>query len=305
MISFLRKNPSYLGGLMVFVCGILWGTIGPFIRTLSECGSSVYLTSFLRMALGTAILAAFAIFRYGKHAFRIDRKTLLYCVPLGFIGMGVNCICYSISVETAGVSVAAVLFNIAPVATAIVSYFLFSERIGAVKALGLVVNIIGCTLAATGGNIDTSRLPVFGILCGLVSGLCYAICIIIGKLSESSVNATILSCYSDFFGAVFIFFFLDAHDFATMGDPAVMGVGFLYALIPTVIAYLLFYEGIARMKELAVVPILASMETVVAVLLGVSFYGDILRLPHFVGIILVLTSIVLMNIKFGHSKISN
>ena len=285
---------------MVFVCGILWGTIGPFIRELSASGSSVYLTSFLRMALGAVILAAFALFRYGKHAFHIDRKTLLYCVPLGFVGMGVNCICYSIAVETAGVSVAAVLFNIAPVATAVISYFLFSERIGALKSLGLIVNIVGCTLAATGGNIDTSSLPVFGILCGLVSGLCYAVCIIIGKLSKSSVNATILSCYSDFFGAVFIFFFLDASDFTTMANPAVMTIGFLYALIPTVIAYLLFYEGIARMKELSVVPILASMETVVAVLLGIAFYGDTLRLPHFIGIILVLTSIVLMNVKFGH-----
>lgn len=291
------KQSALLGPLMVFLCGVLWGTIGPFIRVMESLGSSAYLTSFLRMAFATAILAGLTAWTYGIRSFFIDRRTLLFCVPLGVIGMGVNCILYCWAVETAGVSISAVLLNVAPVATAILSRLLFKENIYPLKCAGLFINIAGCILTATGGTLDLAAFSLFGALCAAGSGLCYALCIIIARFSESSTNAHVLSTYSDGFAAVFLFFFLTPADFAAMGNGALLSVGFFYALIPTAIAYLLFYAGIERMRDTSLVPVIASMETVVAVLLGVSFYSDVLNPANMIGILLVLSSIVLMNRK--------
>lgn len=284
---------------MVFLCGVLWGTIGPFIRTMAELGSSAYLTSFLRMAFATAILAVLTAWTYGPRSFLIDRRTLLFCIPLGVIGMGVNCIVYVWAVETAGISISAVLLNVAPVATAIMSRLFFREHISPLKCAGLFINIAGCILTATGGTLDLAQFSLFGALCAMGSGLCYALCIIIARFSESSTNAHVLSIYSDGFAALFLLFFLAPADYENFGNLPLMTVGFFYALIPTAIAYLLFYAGIERMKDTSIVPVIASMETVVAVLLGVGFYSDVLNAANVVGIVLVLSSIVIMNRKMG------
>lgn len=280
---------------MVFLCGVLWGTIGPFIRIMGDMGSSAYLTSFLRMAFATAILAVLTAWTYGLRSFLIDRRTLFFCVPLGVIGMGVNCILYVWAVETAGVSISAVLLNVAPVATAIMSRFFFREHISPLKCAGLFINIAGCILTATGGTLDLAAFSLFGALCAAGSGLCYALCIVIARFSESSTNAHVLSTYSDGFAAIFLIFFLTPSDYGNLGNAPLLTVGFLYALIPTAIAYLLFYAGIERMKDTSLVPVIASMETVVAVLLGVGFYNDVLNWANVVGILLVLSSIVIMN----------
>lgn len=289
------KDKNLLGCILVFACGVLWSTIGPFIRELSALGSSAYLTSFLRMAFATAVLALLTAWRYGPRSLLVDKRTLLFCIPLGVIGMGVNCIFYCWAVETAGVSISAVLLNVAPVAVAVMSRIFFSECITGRKCTALLINIAGCALTATGGSLDLASFSVFGALCAMGSGLCYAMCIIIGRFSGSTTNSFVLCTWSDLFSAIFLAFFLGASDISAMGNAPLMTVGLLYALIPTVIAYLLFYEGIDRMTDTTFVPILASMETVFAVLLGIAFYGDTLGAAHMIGIALVLLSIVLMN----------
>ena len=71
-------------------------------------------------------------------------------------------------------------------------------------------------------------------------------------------------------------------------------LGFLYALIPTAIGYLLYYQGVQRIRESSKVPVIASVETVTAALLGVLVLGEQLSLIHYLGIAVVLLSIVLM-----------
>ncbi len=49
----------------------------------------------------------------------------------------------------------------------------------------------------------------------------------------------------------------------------VLGWSVLFALLPTVIAYLLYYRGMQKIRDSSQVPVLASVECVVAVSIGV------------------------------------
>lgn len=82
----------------------------------------------------------------------------------------------------------------------------------------------------------------------------------------------------------------------------VVGLGFFYALIPTAIGYLFYYRGVQQMRESSKVPVLASMETVTAAMIGVCLLGEQLGLWHYLGIIIVMISIVLMQHKGPGSK---
>ena len=74
-------------------------------------------------------------------------------------------------------------------------------------------------------------------------------------------------------------------------------IGFLYALVPTAIGYLLYYQGVQRIQESSKVPVIASMETVTAAVLGVLVLGEKLSIIHYLGIAVVMVSIVLMQRK--------
>ena len=81
--------------------------------------------------------------------------------------------------------------------------------------------------------------------------------------------------------------------------------GFLYALIPTAIAYGLYYQGLQSIAESSKVPVISSVEAVVATIIGVLLYQERLSVFGLVGIALVLSSIVVMNVtpKAKRSKI--
>lgn len=77
--------------------------------------------------------------------------------------------------------------------------------------------------------------------------------------------------------------------------------GFFYALITTAIGYIFYYEGLKHITESSKVPVIASVEVIVASLIGVVWYREHLGFISFLGIMAVLLFIILMNQKANNS----
>jgi len=223
----------------------------------------------------------------------------LICVLLGVICHGIYNIFYSYAVTIAGVSISAVLLNIAPVFTLLFSVLFFSEKITAWKVIAIVINILGCILAATGGRFHTAAFSLIGILFGLGAGLCYAMTAILGRFASDRTDPFVMSLYSYAAAALLLLFWsLFKNGSAirfTSGSSRILLWGFLFALIPTAIAYILYYAGIQKVRESSKVPVIASVETVVAAVIGILVYKEKLNFFSLLGVALVLISIVLMN----------
>lgn len=114
------KRDYVQGCLLVFLAGLLWGTVGLFVKELERAGSTPELTGLLRVFFAFVIMGIACCMKYGAGALWIDRKTLLVCALLGLICHGVYNIFYSMAVALVGVSISAVLLNIAPVFTLLV-----------------------------------------------------------------------------------------------------------------------------------------------------------------------------------------
>ena len=292
---------DHRGPALIFVTGCLWGSIGLFIRLMSDAGASAATISFLRMAFAFVILTVVTVARSGISAFRVSGRTLLFSAALGLVCHGVYNVFYSWAVTLTGVTVSAVLLRIAPVFTAIISALCFHEKITRRKCFALAANVVGCVLAATGGQLDGALLSMTGILCGLTAGLCYALSAIFGRLAGENSDPFVVSTYSYLFAAVFLGVFLKPWAQSVHVTPAILGLGFLYALIPTAIAYVLYYRGLQQIRESSKVPVLASMETVVAAVIGVLVLGEELSLIHYLGIVIVMASIVMASAADGRA----
>ena len=284
--------------LLIMLSGILWGTIGLFVKVLDAKGSTSEYTTFMRMTFAFLLLLTITLVKEGTASFRVGKRTLLSCALLGFVSMSLNNLCYTNAVSRLGMSLAAAILYMAPIFTSIQSKLLFHERIGKNKLIALAANVLGCMLAATGGRLSLERVSVVGLLFGIGAAFAYSTQNIFGRLATDEASPFVVATYNFFFAAVFTL--AVARPFSVMSDPfnpQILMWGFLFGLIPTTIAYLLYFAGIQGLTETSKVPVFCSLELVVATMLGGLLFSEELPPASLLGTVMILVSIVLMNRK--------
>ena len=288
----MKKANKNIGAVQVFTAGAVWGTIGIFITQLNRCGSDSMTTSFFRVLFAFFIMAVITVLRSGLRSFIVDGKTLLSCALLGIICHGIYNVFYSIAVVRTGVTISAVLLNIAPVFTALTSLIMFAEKLTPAKLFAIAVNILGCILAVTGGDISLNGLSFTGILFGIGAGFCYSLTAIIGKIAGGKADAFVISTYSYLFAALFLLLSLKPMGADISVSREILIWSFLFALIPTSIAYIIYYKGVQKITESSKVPVYASAETIVAAVLGVLLLHEQIGVINILGILMVIASIL-------------
>ena len=285
----------------IFITGCLWGTIGLFVKLMEAEGSSASYTSFLRLFFGAILLAVMTLIFDGAKAFRIGWKTLISCILLGVVCQGTFNILYSTSVSMNGMAVGSVLLYTAPVFTGIASAIIFREKLNYVKWIALAVNIIGCVLTATGGNFSLTSIIPLGILVGVGAGFTYGMTPVIGKLAmKESASPFAVATYNLLFGCIFIAAVRRPwHTVERPFGPKLLFLGLLFGLVATALAYAFYFSGLSKISQASKVPVVASVEIVVATLVGAFAFTERLSVVRILGIALVLLSIFLFNMKAG------
>ncbi len=119
---------------------------------------------------------------------------------------------------------------------------------------------------------------------------------IFGKLSGNT-NSYALSTYGCLLGALTIIITMRPFSSGAEINSMVLFWSFLYALIPTAIGYLIYYIGVSKLTEVSKVPVIASVETIVASIIGVYYFKEILNYINILGIVLVIISIGTISYK--------
>ena len=288
--------------LQILAAGLLWGLVGPLVKLMEVAGSTAASTSFIRMGFAFLIMGAFTVARFGVKSLKVGGRTLAACAALGVVSNGIYNVIYTMAIANAGIAVSAVLLNTAPIFTTICSVILFREGVSLLKVLALGINVVGCSLAATGGQFDFAAVSLLGIACGVASGFTYGMAAIITRIAGSSTNTYVMSTYSYLFATITVAVLFQPWSCPESYNAATIGYGFSLALVPTSLAYLLYYKGILKMRETSKVPIIASVEMVATAALSVTFFGEYLSPVALAGIAMVIASIALMNVKIGAKR---
>ena len=280
--------------IYIFTAGILWGTIGLFVNELNSAGASGALICIMRMMFAFLIMSSAALLKNGTKSLHIDTRTLITCLMLGLISHGMFNIFYTSSIKSNGMGIASVLLYTAPVFTALASLIIFHERLSTRKVLALTLKIAGCILTVTGGNISSGSLGLTGILAGAASGLCYGMAAIFGRIAGNKTNALTISAYSYLAAGIFLLVFMRPDLLTAIHNVKIISLSFLYGLIPPAGAYMVYYIGLGKVSNISSVPIFASIEPVIAVIIGTQVYGEKIGLMNYTGIAVVLISIIIM-----------
>jgi len=284
--------------LMVLAAGVLWGCIGIFVRRYGELGLSPMQTVVIRIVIAAFLFSIFVLI-YKPKLFKIRLKDLWCFLGSGIISVGFFTYCYFTSMALSSLSVAAVLLYTAPVFVMLFSLIFFKEKLTAAKVISLVCAVLGCamTTGVIGGSLTVT---LAGFLFGLGSGICYALYSIFSRFAlNRGYDPLTITLYTFIFAAVVSVAVTDIRPVwqTVTADIGSMGYAVLFALLSCVMPYTLYTLGLKYIAS-STASIIATIEPVVATIVGAVVFAEPVAVPFgYIGIALVLMSVVLINIK--------
>lgn len=280
---------------MIAAAGVLWGLLSLFFRYFTGLGMDAIQAVCVRNGAAALLTLAYLAAR-SPEKLRLKRPAhILYFVGTGMVSLAFFNLCYFLCIDLAGVSVAALLLYTAPAFVMLLSAAFFGERIGLRKlgALGLTILGCACVTGALGGGAAVSLRAA---AVGLGSGLGYALYTIFGKLALRDYESETITAYTVLFAAVgTIPLSRPAELLSMLASPSAALVSLASGLVCTVAPYLLYTKGLAGVEP-GRAAILATVEPVVAALVGIFVFREAATPAKLLGILLILSSIVLLSL---------
>lgn len=285
-----------LSALYILIAAALWGCIGLFYKQLANIGFSQLQVVFLRVFTAAVLMAIYMLIR-DPSWFKIRFRDCWMFIGTGIISLAFFNYCYFSAMDELSVSVAATLLYTAPIFVMLISAVLFHEKMTVVKLIAVVLTFIGCILvtgALTGGHITA-----VGMLYGLGSGIGYALYTIFSVYALRRYKTETITFYTFLFASVSVFLicrplsmfnlFCAAPSTSTVYT---LCIGLLACLLP----YLLYTKGLSGVSA-GQASIMATLEPVVATLVGCLIFQESMTLPKIMGIVLIVGSILFLNFK--------
>ena len=286
-------------GSIVFVlaAGIMWGCMGLLVRPLNDIGLVTMDICFLRGFVTFLVMFA-GLLLFDRGALRIRLKDIWCFVGTGALSVSFFNFCYFKTITLTSLSVAAVLLYTAPAFVMMMSFFLFKESMTRKKVAALVIAFVGCVLVS-GIVTGSGELNVKGVLVGLGAGFGYALYSIFGRYAlQRGYRSITITFYTFLFASLTTVFLVDVSSIINIvGTHSRLGVyGAFMILFVTLFPYLCYTKGLSGMEN-GTASVIASIEPVVATLLGILIYKEEMRFTNALGMTLVLLSIVILNGK--------
>ena len=293
----MEKNKRNFGPALIILAGCFWGSMGIFVRRLSTFGFSPIQIVSLRITVAALVFALLLLIK-DRSGFRIAPRDLPLFLGLGFGSILFFTICYFSAITIMPLSTAAILLYTSPIWIMLMSVLFFRERLNRIKLIALALAFAGCVLVS---GISGEGLTLTGLLLGLGSGIGYGLYSILGTIALRKYSPYTVTTYTFLFAAAGSWFVCSPADMISKFSAAENLTGLLLfcvltGLVTAVIPFLAYTLGL-RTVEASRAGILATIEPLVAALVGILFFSESLTLLSGMGIVLILTAVVLLNRK--------
>jgi DME family drug/metabolite transporter len=291
-----------LGALAVAAAASIWGTLGLFAKILYAQGVSFESLVAVRASVGWLAVICFLLATRGARSLRVARRDLAFLLPLGLIGIGTFYLLYFYTVRESTIGTAAILLYSAPAFVAVLAWLFLKEPLNAAKGFALLLTVGGIFLVA--GAYDPANLEVSLkiLLTGLLSGLTYGLYAIFGRPLAGHLSPAVILSYALAFGsALLVVAALPTLDTLAGLPASSYALLLMLAVIHTTVAFALYTFGIRHLGA-GRASIVATVEPVVAGILGVTLLGEELTALKVLGALLVLAGAALAQVRFGKAR---
>ena len=293
MADMLRNNklPYFLS---VLTAATLWGFMGLFRRVLGNAG--VESAGMIVLRCGTAaMLFLVTVLLRNPSALKVRLKDLWCFLGTGICSMLFFTYCYFRAIELMSLSVSAILLYTAPVFVVLLSAVLFDEPLGRKKLIAVGVAFVGCCFVS--GIGQGTAVTAVGVLFGLGAGIGYALYSIFAKFAiDRGYNNLTINLYTHGFAATGATLLWGAKDplMIAVSSSELMAWTLAMGALTCFIPYLLYTYSL-RGLEAGKASVYANVEPVVATLVGVTVFHEILTVGAILGMVLILSAVLMLN----------
>ncbi len=284
--------------LLPVLSGIMWGSGGIFVRTLTELGMDGYTVAESRLSLAVCVIAA-AIGIYDRKLFMVRIKDIWIFAMGGIFGIFGVMLAYNASIKEVTLSLAAVLLSMSPVFVLMLAAVLFGERITGKKVGCMALALTGCVLVSGVLEGDSGmKWSAAGIGFGVLAAFFYAVYSLVSKESvRKGYHAFTMIFYSMLISAAVLFPLTDWDCMikVTVEGGAKMAVFMLVnALVTSILPYV-FYTLSLNYMEAGKASILAAGEPVAAMVFGFVFFSEKPTVLAVLGLVLTTAALVVFS----------
>ena len=293
-----RNSASLVGFACVLTASALWGTTGTTATFAS--GVSPLGIGAVAMGLGGLLLALTALRSIVKGRAKLTAQWPM--LLLGSLSVAIYPLAFYSSMHLAGVAIGTVIsIGSAPLAASLIERFFDGQKLttrwllGAAAGLGGAVLLTFSESHGSGGAADPTAV-LYGILLGLVSGLLYALYSWVARrLMQAGIppRAAMGSIFG--LGGTLLLPVLAVTGAPLLASTTNIAVGIYMALVPVLVAYVLFAYGLARVSA-TMATTLSLLEPVIAAVLAVAIVGERLPAEGWAGIGLIVGSLFILTL---------
>lgn len=284
------------GYILAVISAASYGLIPLFILPIKKINFPIDTTLFYRFLLSALFI--FPIILIKKEKLKISRKELFVFMALGlFYGLSSDLLFMGYDYLSPGI--ASTILFVYPVIVALIMVFFFKEKILPMTILSLVITLLGIVILSAKDSLLDIRF--IGLLITMGSALGYALYIVTVNKAKINASGWKITCYSMFFTSIYYLVKVILFN-QTMALPNIeMFWNFaIFALVTTVISttalvYAIQYIGSTPTS------IMGALEPVVAVLVSVLLFHEMVTRNLVLGVILILTGVII-NILAGSNK---
>ncbi|GAA2873802.1 hypothetical protein Acy02nite_31640 [Actinoplanes cyaneus] len=283
-----------MGAALCLVSAACFGAMAIFGKLAYDAGVTPEALLLVRFTLSAVLLGMVLVFRRGERQ-PVRGRVLVTALGLGAIGYAAQASLYFSALRTMDASLLSLILYTFPMMVTVAAALLGRDRLTPARVVALTAASAGTLLVLLGAG--TGAVQPVGVLLGLGAAVTYTVYILVADTVVRRLTPVLLATL------------VMAGAAATLGARALLlgGVSFDFppsawlwltciAVISTVTAMLTFFAGLRRAGP-TTAAILSTFEPVVTTALAALTLGESLTPVQLLGGVLVLSCVVVLQIK--------
>lgn len=297
----MTKNSMLKGVFLVGLGATSYGMLATFVKlAYKENFTTAEVTSsqFILGILGILIINGLQKFRKKQDVVKATPKNIMHLMLAG-TSLGMTSVFYYLAVKYIPVSIGIVLLMQTVWMGVLLEWFLDKKAPSMQKIASVSIVLIGTALAT---NLFNSNIELDwrGIMWGLLAAASFTTTMFTANRIALGISSAQRSLYMLLGGAVIVFGF----SIATQVTPFNMAIftkwGIVLALFGTIIPPMLMNAGFPY-TGIGLGSIVSSLELPVSVMMAFIILNETVVFSQWIGILLIILAIIIMNIQFRKS----
>lgn len=298
----MSNNNIIKGVFLVGLGATSYGMLATFVKlAYKENFTTAEVTSaqFIYGIIGILIINLFQKQQAKKEVIKASKKNIFQLMLAG-TSLGMTSVFYYLCVKYINVSIAIVLLMQTVWMGVLLEWFLDKKAPSKQKILAVFIVLIGTLLATNLLNASVA-IDWKGILFGMLAAASFTTTMFTANKIALGISSAQRSLYMLLGGAIIVAGFALFTQTTPFNFKIFLKWGIILALFGTIIPPMLMNSGFPK-TGLGLGSIVSSLELPVSVMMAYFILNETVILSQWVGVLLIIFAIVIMNFNFNRTK---